>query len=225
MGSLTEEQLLQMVQDFIEFESAEAVASENHKPRGLTLQEILWEVTDIEVEILEKILKYAADEGSTSTSTANLKKLMVMKLRIDGYEASLCTTSWLSSFDGPKVLQFRGGYEYIDVMEKNTRVIIDMDFRSEFELARPTEAYKELTDMLPSIFVGSEGKLKKIICVICSAAKKSMKEKGLHIPPWRKATYMQSKWLSQHCKKISFTPTPTQFAIGPKHVQSFSPSI
>lgn len=109
------------------------------------------------------------------------------------------------------VFQFRGDYEYIDVimtMEQNegkaTRLIVDMDFRSQFELAKPTSAYKELTDMLPLVFVGSEAKLTEIISLLCSAAKKSLKEKGLYIPPWRKATYMQSKWLSKNCKKIQF---------------------
>lgn len=75
-------------------------------------------------------------------------------------------------------------------------LIVDMDFKSQFELARPTPAYKELTDTLPHVFVGTEDKLNKIISLLCSAAKQSLRERGLHIPPWRTATYMQSKWLA-----------------------------
>ena len=82
------------------------------------------------------------------------------------------------------------------------RLIVDIDFKSQFELARPTPTYKHLTDALPSIFVGTEEKLNKIISVICSAAKKSFREAGLHVPPWRTTTYMQSKWLSA-CHKIA----------------------
>ena len=82
------------------------------------------------------------------------------------------------------------------------RLIVDMDFKSQFELARPTPTYTEIINTLPSIFVGNEEKLNKIISLICTAAKQSLKEKGLHIPPWRKAQYMQSKWLSENCKKI-----------------------
>lgn len=92
-----------------------------------------------------------------------------------------------------------------------TRLIVDLDFRSQFELAKPTRAYKELSDLLPCVFVGTEAKLINIISLLCSAAKESLKEKGLHIPPWRKATYMQSKWLSKNCKKISFTTNNLQF--------------
>lgn len=110
------------------------------------------------------------------------------------------------------VFQFTDDYEYIDVMlvdktsSTPTRLIVDMDFRSQFELARPTQTYKELINILPSVFVGTEERLDKIISLLCSAAKKSLKEKGLHIPPWRKAKYMQSKWLSKNCKKVSFWP-------------------
>lgn len=82
------------------------------------------------------------------------------------------------------------------------RVIVDVDFRSQFEVARPTKAYKELISNLPSVFVGTEEKLNKIITMLGPACKKSLKEKGLSIPPWRRTSYMQSKWFSKNCKKV-----------------------
>lgn len=111
-----------------------------------------------------------------------------------------------------------GEYEYIEVMiedERNNdgdsmRLIIDIDFRSQFELARPTENYRELTDSLPIIYVGTENKLCKIISLLCSAAKQSLREKGLHIPPWRTTTYMKSKWLCV-CRK---EPNPVGNGVG-----------
>lgn len=110
--------------------------------------------------------------------------------------------------------KYTGVYEYIDIMMDNdfgttkspTRLIIDMDFRSQFELVRPTTTYKELTNALPSIFVGTEEKLNKMISLLCSAAKKSLKHSGLHIPPWRKFRYMHSKWLSDNCTKRDIFP-------------------
>lgn len=111
------------------------------------------------------------------------------------------------------VVQCTGDYEYIDVMvrdsngddEEPTRLIVDVDFKSQFEVARPTATYKELINTLPSVFVGSEEKLNQIISLLCSAAKKSLKERGLHVPPWRNANYMRSKWLSKECKKVSLS--------------------
>lgn len=88
---------------------------------------------------------------------------------------------------------------------EKTRLIIDMDFRSQFEIVRPTESYTQLKNALPLIFVGSEGKLISIINLVCSAAKQSLKERGLHIPPWRKVGFMKSKWFSQNCKKFSIS--------------------
>lgn len=81
------------------------------------------------------------------------------------------------------------------------RLVVDIDFQSQFELARPTASYKQLTDTLPTIYVGTEAKLIKIISLLCSAAKQSLKDRGLHLPPWRTTTYMQSKWLASSLKK------------------------
>lgn len=127
-----------------------------------------------------------------------------------------------SDYDGFflfQVYEFTDDYEYVDVMMKDnnllkvTRLIVDMDFKSQFELARPSPSYKELKDILPDIFVGTEEKLDKVISLVCSAAKKSLKKMGLHVPPWRKAPYMQSKWLSKDCKKISISPTNMELGI------------
>lgn len=133
--------------------------------------------------------------------------------------------------------QFAGGYEYIEVMSTakagagnvdgkaaSTRLIVDMDFKSQFELARPTPTYTELINTLPSIFVGNEEKLYTIISVICTAAKQSLKERGLHIPPWRKAQYVQSKWLSENCKKIPIHSSKTDELDGDKWESKKTPS-
>ncbi|KAL7245992.1 hypothetical protein ACSBR2_001176 [Camellia fascicularis] len=221
MGSSSEEEkLIQMVRDFIESggspksnshpqSDSEEPPQIHHKPTFSTLQDVLMRVTNAETQILEKILIYLRDIEFIDEANNNLKKWIVLRLIRDGFEASLCKTSWPATLGGSSVFEFKGDYEYIDVMKKDSngeavRLIVDMDFRSQFELARPTSTYSELTTSLPSIFVGSEEKLMDIICLVCSAAKQSLRERGLHIPPWRKATYMQSKWLSHNCKKISF---------------------
>ncbi|KAF4366325.1 hypothetical protein F8388_017479, partial [Cannabis sativa] len=214
MGSVEEETLVQMVYDFIESDSTTAVpllkshhysnvsAPLNNQPQYFTLQEILGRRTKREVEIVERVLKYMSEkkEGAKFSSQ---KKFLVMRLQMDGYNASLCHTSWPTSFGCPA-----GDYEYIEICikegekymnkrnGKRERVLVDIDFKSQFELARPTSAYKQLTNALPQIFVGSEEKLIQIITLLCSAAKQSLRERGLHVPPWRTAAYMQSKWLS-----------------------------
>ncbi|KAJ6682791.1 hypothetical protein OIU74_020936 [Salix koriyanagi] len=205
MGSLEEERLVQMVHDFIESESSTPPmfpASSNclsiNKAKCFTLQEILGRVTEAETRVLETLLKHMRSKNDAEKTTS-LKMWLVERLKMDGFIASICRTSWVTSLGCPA-----GAYEYIGITLKDenggsTRLIVDIDFRSQFELARPTSLYKELTDTLPSFFAGSEDKLNKIISLLCSAARQSLTERGLHVPPWRTSSYMQSKWLSRCC--------------------------
>jgi len=93
-----------------------------------------------------------------------------------------------------------GEYEYIDVIISGERLLIDIDFRSEFEIARSTKSYKSLLQILPSIFVGKADRLQKIIAIVSDAAKQSLKKKGMPTPPWRKTEYIKAKWLSPHTR-------------------------
>lgn len=211
MSSIEEEDaLVQMVHDFMESGSPSSISSDSssrsislhHRTKYFTLQEILRCKTDAEIQVLEKVLKYMKSRRDAEKITS-LKKWLVMRLKMDGFNATLCQTSWVTTLGCPG-----GDYEFIDIImkkEKGTgsmRLIIDIDFKSQFELARPTQTYAELSDALPAIFVGNEDKLIKIITLLCSAAKQSFIEKGLHIPPWRTSTYMRSKWLSPNCHKV-----------------------
>ncbi|KAI3460504.1 hypothetical protein Pfo_017167 [Paulownia fortunei] len=219
MSISEDEKLSQIIKDYIEsgstvtdscfFPPSQPLQVDDN-PIYFSLQEIMEETPDAETEVYGKILFYLKDMESMEKLN-KLKKWIVFRLEMDNYEAHLCKTSWSTPFGPPSVFQFRGDYEYVDVVMtdkngcKEVRLIVDIDFRGQFELARPTPNYQELTNALPSIFVGTEEKLEKLISLICSAAKQSLRERGLHIPPWRKASYMHSKWLSHNCKRVSFS--------------------
>lgn len=104
-------------------------------------------------------------------------------------------------------------YEYIDVMVKGDsdgddmsklkRVIIDLDFKSQFELAKQTKGYKDMTEMLPRVFVATEERLRRVVSLVCGEMKKSMKKEGMSRPPWRTSRYMQSKWLPENRRRVS----------------------
>lgn len=93
-----------------------------------------------------------------------------------------------------------GEYEYIDVIMEETRLIVDIDFRSEFEMARSTGNYKAVIQSLPYIFVGKTERLSEIVSMVSEAAKRNIKKKGMHFPPWRKTEYMLAKWLSSYTR-------------------------
>lgn len=109
-----------------------------------------------------------------------------------GHNASICRSKWEKSpcFPG-------GEYEYVDVVsEGGERYIIDIDFRSEFEVARGSKAYRAVLETLPAVFVGESDRIEMIVKVVCDAARESLKQEGMPLPPWRKAEYVKAKWLS-----------------------------
>ncbi|XP_050372091.1 uncharacterized protein LOC126790011 [Argentina anserina] len=120
-----------------------------------------------------------------------LRKIVTDGLVSLGYDSSVCKSKWDKSPSFPA-----GEYEYIDVMVEGERLLIDIDFRSEFEVARPTGAYKAVLQSLPFIFVGKSDRLGQIVSIVTEAAKQSLKKKGMPFPPWRKAEYVRAKWLS-----------------------------
>lgn len=124
------------------------------------------------------------------------RKIVTDGLIANGYSVSICKSRWDKTSTYPA-----GEYEYIDAVIEGDRIIIDIDFRSEFEIARSTKSYKSVLQMLPQIFVGKPDRLQKIINIVSDAAKQSLKKKGMPLPPWRRADYVKAKWLSP-CNRV-----------------------
>ncbi|GMH02383.1 hypothetical protein Nepgr_004222 [Nepenthes gracilis] len=130
----------------------------------------------------------------------DFRKILMDSLIGFGYNASICKSKWDKTSSFPA-----GEYEYVDVIVEGERLIIDTDFRSEFEIARSTKTYRSILQFLPYIFVGKSDRLSRIIALVSEAAKQSLKKKDMHLPPWRRSEYVQAKWLSPHTR---LTPTP-----------------
>ncbi|KAD4178126.1 hypothetical protein E3N88_26717 [Mikania micrantha] len=157
------------------------------------------------------------ENNKTCKPKEELRKIVAGGLQLIGYDASICKSHWEKSSSCPA-----GEYEYLDVIfEDGERVLIDIDFRSEFEIARPTGNYKAILQTLPYIFIGEADRLQQILSIVTEAAKLSLKKKGMHVPPWRKFEYMRSKWLSAYVRTPPSpspslpppTPPPTPNAI------------
>uniref|UniRef100_A0A1D1XTS5 1,6-anhydro-N-acetylmuramyl-L-alanine amidase AmpD n=2 Tax=Anthurium amnicola TaxID=1678845 RepID=A0A1D1XTS5_9ARAE len=142
--------------------------------------------------------------GGRGNRGSECRKVVADDLVTLGLEASVCLSRWDKSPYFPA-----GEYEYVDVIaEGGERLIVDIDFRSEFEIARSTKSYRAVLQVLPVIFVGREERLEQIIAVASEAARQSLKKKGLHVPPWRKPEYMRAKWLSPHQRVAPPPPLP-----------------
>ncbi|KAJ0453854.1 hypothetical protein HanIR_Chr15g0733761 [Helianthus annuus] len=140
------------------------------------------------------------------------RKIVTDGLLAAGYSVSICKSRWEKTSTYPA-----GEYEYIDAMLEGDRVIVDIDFRSEFEIARSTKSYRAVLQILPHIFVGRPDRLQNIINIVSDAAKQSLKKKGMPLPPWRRADYVKAKWLSP-CNRMVNNPTDDKN----NHNQSFT---
>nr|CAB3474986.1 unnamed protein product [Digitaria exilis] len=202
--SSSDERMFEM--DFEPPSSPETI-SMHHQTSSHILEAIVGPSTQVEMEIHERAMKHVREMGE-ETKRSSLKRRLMMRLRKDGYDASLCRSSWVATTEHPG-----GDYEYIDVAVAGdedggagpaassssssscSRLVVDIDFRAQFQLARPTPWYAHLWARLPAVFVGPRARLRKAVSLLCAAAQRSLRESGLHVPPWRRSGYMQAKWL------------------------------
>lgn len=100
-----------------------------------------------------------------------------------------------------------GNYEYVDVDAGGTRYIVEVYLAGEFTIARPTGGYASLLQVFPQIYVGKADELKQVVRLMCNAISRSMKSVGIHVPPWRRLAYMQSKWFASYKRTSNEIPS------------------
>ncbi|PWA41591.1 PDDEXK-like protein [Artemisia annua] len=137
-----------------------------------------------------------------SCNASCIRFSLVKRLRLAGYDAAVCISKWQGSGKVPG-----GDHEYIDIINysgsaSGDRLIIDIDFRSHFEIARAVPSYNRILNSLPVVFVGSLSKLKQFLQVMVEAAKSSLKQNSMPLPPWRSLAYLQSKWHSPYQRLV-----------------------
>ncbi|KAJ8423055.1 hypothetical protein Cgig2_019825 [Carnegiea gigantea] len=144
---------------------------------------------------------------------------LVKLLRSSGYDAAVCSSKWQGCNKVPG-----GDHEYIDVVNPTSggsseRLIIDVDFRSYFEIARAVESYDKILKSLPVVFVGSLTKLKQFLQVMAEAARISLKQNSMPLPPWRSLAYLQAKWHSPYQRIVTPEKQNTRGSTGGSHKQ------
>ncbi|XP_064945697.1 uncharacterized protein LOC135597106 [Musa acuminata AAA Group] len=153
----------------------------------------------------------------SSCGGSAFRRAVMARLRDAGYNAGICKASWETS--GGLTC---GSYEYIDVVatagegdgdEQGRRYIVDLEFAAEFEVARATEGYKEVVAALPRVAVAGEEAVRAAVRAVADAARRSLRARGLHVPPWRKSRYMLAKWLGPYRRTTN--PVPTSLPAAP----------
>ncbi|KAL1289191.1 hypothetical protein HN51_057840 [Arachis hypogaea] len=161
-----------------------------------------------EIQSEESVCGCGREMAAATSCRSCLMREVSRRLQKAGFDSAICKTKWRSSPDIPS-----GEHKFLDVIDTTSskkgeviRVMIELNFRAEFEMARGSEDYNRLVRRLPEVFVGKVERLTNLIKILCMAAKRCMKEKKMHMGPWRKHRYMQAKWLGPCERNTSTTP-------------------
>ncbi|KAH7422029.1 hypothetical protein KP509_13G087300 [Ceratopteris richardii] len=167
---------------------------------------------------------FSGERTSWAASEYILHSAVVERLRRMGFDAALCHFRREQERRNPNLQQElpagiyhrqqpydesasycnADGYTFIDVILQKgwkpqmlmERIIVDVRFRDEFKIARPTAAYTHLRKELPAIYVGTTDALRQILKLMSVAMQNSMEEQGMPLPSWRTFSFLESKWLS-----------------------------
>jgi len=125
-------------------------------------------------------------------------------LREKGHDAAVCVTAW-EPYDGAVTA---GSHEFIDVVQTRSatatwRYFVDLDFRAQFEIAKPTRLFSEVLSLVPGVFVGGEIEVKRTVSIVCDAVKRCFRSREVSIPPWRKNRFMQNKWFGPSKRTVN----------------------
>ncbi|KAK1293903.1 hypothetical protein QJS10_CPA16g00504 [Acorus calamus] len=151
--------------------------------------------------LVEKVEEAVDAFSALRSNRSALRRAVMGVLRESGYNAGVCKTRWATSGN-----LTGGNHEFIDVIAGPVggggdprRYVVDLDFAGEFEIARPTAEYGRVMEAMPRgvVVVEAEG-LRRAVRAVAEAARRSMKARGLSLPPWRKARYAITKWLGPY---------------------------
>ncbi|MED6146110.1 hypothetical protein PIB30_031594 [Stylosanthes scabra] len=172
----------------------------------LSMQKCKLSVTQQESDLLSAVHNLIRTMNESNLQGMNsgpcyascIRFYLVKLMKLSGYDAGVCASKWQASGKVPG-----GDHEYIDVMVDNNsgsseRLIIDIDFRSHFEIARAVDSYDRLLKSLPVVYVGSFARLKQLLGIMEEATRSSLKQNSMPLPPWRSLAYLQAKWLSPY---------------------------
>ncbi|XP_078171354.1 uncharacterized protein LOC144565462 [Carex rostrata] len=144
---------------------------------------------------------------------SGVNRAVMTRLREKGYDSGLCKARW----EGSKGLA-PGNYEYIDVIQmamggKNERYIVDVYFAAESEVAGPTDEYQTVLSALPEMALVQQEEMRRVLRIMADEAKRSLKNRGLSLPPWRKKQFLMAKWLGPYRRTTN--PVPASMGMAP----------
>ncbi|KAM0880265.1 hypothetical protein ACQ4PT_033684 [Festuca glaucescens] len=206
--------LVELVDEFYNGYGEDAVPKEAVAPRAAawidTLRAALADATAdaAAARVRAEAERAVVDARTTVAGGEGVRKRVAERLRERGFDAGICRSSWERSSSSPA-----GSHEYVDVVLSagfsTSRYIVEVNVAAEFETARPSAEYQELLLALPPVLVATPEAFKEIAAVMCAAAAESIRGAGMHVPPWRRARYVQAKWSGKYKRVAGPVAAPT----------------
>ncbi|CAI5520440.1 unnamed protein product [Closterium sp. Naga37s-1] len=169
------------------------------------------------------------DIPSQELRGSSLNAAVAGRLRAMGYDAAVCATQWDTSPTIPEAsppptftrtappsivtraspfltsassASVNGASAAPASAAVPQRFIIDVDFRAQFQIARPTREYAAALESTPLIFVGRSERLARLVEVVSGAMRGALRAQGMHVPPWRKWEYLHAKWMAAVSQRV-----------------------
>uniref|UniRef100_A0A453PF11 DUF506 domain-containing protein n=1 Tax=Aegilops tauschii subsp. strangulata TaxID=200361 RepID=A0A453PF11_AEGTS len=220
--------LVELVHEFYNGYGEDAVAKEAVPPRPASttwadaLRTALADATAdaAAARIRAEAERAVVGAGPNVAGGEGVRKHVAERLRARGFDAGVCRSSWERSSSVPA-----GSYEYVDVVitagASASRYIVEVNIAAEFETARPSAEYQELLLALPTVLVARPETFKEVAAAMCAAAAESIRGAGMHVPPWRRARYVQAKWSGKYKRAAAVAAPSGRRGVpasgGPKH--------
>ncbi|KAL7603187.1 hypothetical protein Lser_V15G16732 [Lactuca serriola] len=167
---------------------------------------------------VEKAWRRVTEVNSSPLPVPGSKRLLMARLRDQGLDAGLCKSKWEK-----KGRLISGEYQYVDVNVAGTRYIVTISLSEEFETARPTDNYTSLLEILPQISVCKVEEMKEVVRIMCRAVKKTMNQRKMAVPPWKRREYVQAKWFGTYKRTTNefSTKNASDFSENKKKIEGF----
>ncbi|KAL4387589.1 hypothetical protein GQ457_09G001050 [Hibiscus cannabinus] len=224
----TETDLSDLVNSFFEVETDEATmfrrerdVSDGYWSESETksmLLDLLSDEKDDVKQMIRKETEHACEMFVGYGPSEEFRPRLMSHLRDTSFDAGLCKSR--RDKLGRNLLS--EAYEYVDVYTNGTRYIVEVNLVAQFEIARPTTSYASLLEIIPPIFVGKPEELRQVVKLMCKAMRESMKTEDMQLPPWRRSSYMLSKWFSRYKRTVSEVPTAIRRTISFHCIDNFA---
>lgn len=150
--------------------------------------------TDVERR-LQAAVRRAQESAAARRLPLDLGGL-ASRLGADGFDVKLCNA--LGGGSGGECLR-NLRHSFLTVTPPpgaggGGRLIVDLYFAEQFEIATPNARYAALLDALPGAFVGTEERAAALVEFLCREIGAAFRAQGVTLPPWRQAESMLSKW-------------------------------